>query len=307
MYFSQASEIALCLDVLGEPDHHPDHREWAYRVLSRMSVKERADFQTVGEMVGGFLRLDSFFGDDTDLIGADGFTQDYQSFLSDPANYREPGDERLSADDRVRLVEFLGYFHRSYFKPLIDQRETAIRERILYGRQRIADSSVEEFVGSISDRVVHRPSKDVIVLDKWLDMDFDAASMKGFGIVVSMFAFPHMMIGYDAGESFVLAWDIPFNDTHRRSAGIDQISGLAFALSDKSRLRILLLIANQEMNQKEIGERMGYAKSTISRHMAILEEAGLITKRAGGNKSLFFILNRKRIEGFSELLLNWIG
>ena len=51
------------------------------------------------------------------------------------------------------------------------------------------------------------------------------------------------------------------------------------ALSDPSRVRILLALRRQELCVCQITELFGFAPSTMSRHLSILHRAGLILSR----------------------------
>ncbi len=54
------------------------------------------------------------------------------------------------------------------------------------------------------------------------------------------------------------------------------------ALSDESRMRALMALANGEMCVCQIIELLGLAPSTVSKHMAVLHQAGLVETRKEG-------------------------
>ena len=54
------------------------------------------------------------------------------------------------------------------------------------------------------------------------------------------------------------------------------------ALADESRLRIIALLTERERSVQEIAERMKLREPTISHHLSILKEIGLVTSRADG-------------------------
>ena len=57
---------------------------------------------------------------------------------------------------------------------------------------------------------------------------------------------------------------------------------LTKALSDESRVRILMLLREGELCVCQIIEMVGSAPSTVSKHMAILVQAGLVGFRKNG-------------------------
>lgn len=54
------------------------------------------------------------------------------------------------------------------------------------------------------------------------------------------------------------------------------------ALSDETRLRLLVVLQRYELNVNEMVELMGMGQSRISRHLKILSSAGLLTSRRDG-------------------------
>ena len=57
---------------------------------------------------------------------------------------------------------------------------------------------------------------------------------------------------------------------------------VAKALSDENRARILLALGGRELCVCQVVELLGLAGSTVSRHMAILRQSGLVTARKDG-------------------------
>lgn len=78
---------------------------------------------------------------------------------------------------------------------------------------------------------------------------------------------------------------------------LDQATLLTKALADETRLRILALLQNQELCACQIIELFDLANSTISKHLAILRQAGLIQARKQGRWIYFSRMDKpsKRI------------
>lgn len=56
------------------------------------------------------------------------------------------------------------------------------------------------------------------------------------------------------------------------------------AMADPTRRRILLLLRERDMTAGEIGRHFPLAQPTVSRHLAVLKEAGLVRdERRGAN------------------------
>lgn len=88
--------------------------------------------------------------------------------------------------------------------------------------------------------------------------------------------------------------------------GCDELRMGAKALSDKSKMEILLELKDGSLYNLEIAERVGLTPATVSHHMGALLTAGLVDleKREG---KVFYQLSRggvlRFLQGFGELLL----
>lgn len=76
---------------------------------------------------------------------------------------------------------------------------------------------------------------------------------------------------------------------------IDKTLRLLKALSDATRLRLLGLLAVDELNVAELCEALAAPQPTISRHLGVLREAGLVRDRREG-PSVFYALAARTLE-----------
>jgi ArsR family transcriptional regulator len=74
-------------------------------------------------------------------------------------------------------------------------------------------------------------------------------------------------------------------------------------VADPNRLRILLLLRSEELSVAELQEILGMGQSTISTHLSLLKQAGLVEDRRTGKSSLYRI-NAGAAEGILADLLN---
>ncbi|MBU0983374.1 MAG: metalloregulator ArsR/SmtB family transcription factor [candidate division Zixibacteria bacterium] len=68
------------------------------------------------------------------------------------------------------------------------------------------------------------------------------------------------------------------------------------AFGDQSRLRIVALLAANEMSVGEITDALGLAQPTISRHLSILRDADIVVDRRDGQR-VFYRLNKDAVRG----------
>lgn len=78
------------------------------------------------------------------------------------------------------------------------------------------------------------------------------------------------------------------------------------ALSDENRIRILMFLREGELCLCQIIEILGLASSTVSKHMSILHEAGLVRVRKQG-RWRYFRLPGKKAPGFIQRCIDWLN
>jgi len=67
------------------------------------------------------------------------------------------------------------------------------------------------------------------------------------------------------------------------------------ALSDPNRLKILLLLIDNERNVSELKAELGISQSGLSNHLACLKWCGFVSSRREG-KSIYYRVTDKRIK-----------
>jgi ArsR family transcriptional regulator, arsenate/arsenite/antimonite-responsive transcriptional repressor len=70
--------------------------------------------------------------------------------------------------------------------------------------------------------------------------------------------------------------------TTKARAAIDELENVFKALADKTRLRILALLGNNEVCVCHIHDSLGLPQPTVSRHLAYLRKSGLVAARRDG-------------------------
>ncbi len=81
--------------------------------------------------------------------------------------------------------------------------------------------------------------------------------------------------------------------------------GIAKALSDENRVRILMFLREGEMCVCQIIEMLRLAPSTVSEHMAVLHRAGLVTGRKEG-RWMFYSIVEKDVPAPVSGALEWL-
>src|SRR3954465_8375961 len=84
---------------------------------------------------------------------------------------------------------------------------------------------------------------------------------------------------------------------------LEQLTALFRLLSDKTRLNILLLLANGERNGTSLREGLQWPQPTVSHPLGLLRMNNVIGKRRAG-KQVFYGLNGRVDAGEASLIIN---
>lgn len=87
-------------------------------------------------------------------------------------------------------------------------------------------------------------------------------------------------------------------------ADLSSFENLFMALADKTRLRLLALMAEGEVSVGYLAEQLGESQPKISRHLAYLRSMGLTTTRRDGKRIYYGI--ETQIDPRADLVLNTI-
>ena len=71
--------------------------------------------------------------------------------------------------------------------------------------------------------------------------------------------------------------------------GLDLLAARFRVLADPSRLRLLNLLMEGESSVGELAERSSLEQPSVSRHLGVLRRAGIVVRRADGNRGYYRI------------------
>lgn len=87
---------------------------------------------------------------------------------------------------------------------------------------------------------------------------------------------------------------------------IEQSAQIFRALGDKSRIQVLALLSNREACGNDLLAQLAISQSTLSHHMKILTESGLVTARKAG-KATYYTLSPAAAELAGQALSSALG
>ena len=95
---------------------------------------------------------------------------------------------------------------------------------------------------------------------------------------------------------------------HHPKSTAPQTEEVFRALADATRQKTLQLLIMEELSVSDLVDVMQLPQSTVSRHLKVLRDAGLIRDRRVGKTALYRAIEvGGEVEGVDRLLMDWLG
>lgn len=226
--------------------------------------------------------------------------------VGDPTAWREfirPGITRANMDEvvdlmmapeqlKARTVRMIEQFWTECYGPEYDRALPELRQAVRQASGRTYPSVESAF----TDLSGHRLPEEVrAALDHVERVTF--CPSYHLGDFVQFILYPPELILYFNIQGSA-------NDSARRvepaTLPEDLLPGLR-ALSDGTRLRIIGMLREQEMYAQEIVGRLGISQSAVSRHLSVLESAGIVEVRPDCGMK-YYAINAQRVRQIADAL-----
>ncbi|MFF3938212.1 DUF5937 family protein [Streptomyces phaeofaciens] len=139
---------------------------------------------------------------------------------------------------------------------------------------------LSEALAAVSPVVTLDEAAGRIVVDKLLE---GRTSVQGGGLLLvpTSFGWPHLSVLHRAGWQPVLHYPVGSPDP-ASPPSVEQLTLRMTALSHPVRMRICRYLARSAYTTSELAQVQGMTAPEISRHLAVLKKAGLVTTRRRG-------------------------
>jgi DNA-binding transcriptional ArsR family regulator len=282
--FSPLLDMALSLLVLQNPERFGTPGPWARRVMERVPAGLLDQLRDLSERVDLFalaMELES---------GPSLPTPDLLRRWQE----KEPADGAL----------LLAYWEA--ISPEVGARAGLLAESIHRAMGQLANTDPLTFICHYSDRVSVAGDGEAIILHWGKGMRVPLADLERILFVPSAFC-PRRLMFYRLGPVQIFFYD-PLYEEPREVAEAPESLVLGFsALADATRLKLLRLVARETMPAQEMARHLDLNESTISRHLRLLVEAGLVGRERQDGKFIYYSLQTERLDELTAAVKTYLG
>ncbi|RKN45863.1 DUF5937 family protein [Streptomyces hoynatensis] len=317
---SPLAELTAMLHVLAEPGHHPRLAAWASDVWAGLPPElaerlreaeflwrsSRADFlvparprQTLAEELDEVDRIDDETYATAALTTTCGSSRVHfgaPSPLADPTAreralglaqargaLQEAFAERLLADPaavRARVRHTLEQCAEAFFAAAWAGVTAQLAADLRLKNELLRRQGIGAALASVSGAVALTPEGDCILVDKLQD-SATAAHGTGVTFIPTVFGRPHLVVVHAPGWRPVVQYPVA-EPGPSEPVSLETVTRRLEALAHPVRLRLLRTLARGPHTTGELAHAWGLSPPEVSRHLAVLRRAGLLTARRQG-------------------------
>lgn len=189
--------------------------------------------------------------------------------------------------------------------PYIAARMHTVAKSLQEEQKRAEDMDAAAFLCSFSDRIRVIGDGGSIILRWGRGMRVPLADLNQILMMPSLFC-PRRLMFYRLGPVQIFFYSA---DSVPAAGGDEPPESLVLgysALAEPTRLKLLKLIAGETLPAREMARRLDLNESTVSRHLRILVEAGLISQSRQTGKFIYYTYQEGRAARLAASLVQFI-
>lgn len=252
--------VIACLDIMGELDI----AEFIFILLGRKCDKK--------EIMNSLSRK-AYVGAETKLNHEQG------EIFKDAEGFRR------------RLIACLKQYYYLYFEKELRFIEPLLIRNIKKESAICEDLGIKMYVNRVHPRI--EVTEEALLLHKYTLFTVPFNSLKSVEFLISSFADPHLLVGLDTEKA------VQFTIMVNLEKAAEEVPFDLFitmkALGDETRLKILRCIYKGINSTQAIAKEVNITEAGVSKHLKLMQEAGLLFKKRDGN-FIRYVIEREMID-----------
>lgn len=192
---------------------------------------------------------------------------------------------------RRRLIACLKQYYYMYFEKELRFIEPLLIRNVKKESAICEDLGIKKYVKRVHPRI--EVTEEAFLLHKYTLFTLPFNSLKAVEFLVSSFADPHLLVGLDNVEA------VQFTIMVNLEKAAEEVPFDLFitmkALGDETRLKILRCIYKGINSTQAIAKEVKITEAGVSKHLKLMQEAGLLFKKRDGN-FIRYVIEREMID-----------
>jgi len=317
--YSLPTELLFCLNLLGKKEPRPsvdqnfintfltdipedlesEVKKWHPFILSLfdseiLSENKLVETETIEE---GLEKLKKIPANDYMTVLEEAYRQN-RTLISNTRleNYLET-PRGLKQD----FISFVNAFYKDYFYKQVDTYSLAILKKIREWANALQKQSLPEFFQNLENNLVeYQKDHDILQVHLWLDHAADTLEADRIALMPTIF--PYLIFTQDEKEKTIYFYLPILLDKMKATVPVERKSEIGplvsffDALSDKTRMKIFLLLNQKEMCNSELAQQLNLSTATISQHLGILKDVNLIKGQREKTNKIYYTPNLEKVK-----------
>lgn len=305
VFYSPVIELVCAVHLLTDPAHHQYELKWAEEMLSVLSEDDLEALQSIKHYPAGGIEFLNYVLETKELFSIERFIKhiedsdetDFFFYLLNESIERDKIDkaftakiERYKIQEKIKWIvedNILMYFfdnpkeiknkavailktiYEKGFQERLQQDKDRLEEGVAYVNGFIGKDNIE----TVLEKITGKPKKIF-------------TGYREYYIIPSYFVSPRLIRIY-SDEKLYMVFDCRLT-RDKKEALLEELSNLLKVIDDKSRMEILRILVNSKSYGKALSDIIGISTPTVSHHLEVLKQAGLIKEEKIRNIKYFY-------------------
>lgn len=201
-----------------------------------------------------------------------------------------------------RFCAMLRSFYDEVMEPLLGPIDVRLRRDLEMRRDVMRTHGLSAVLRTLSPQLTAVRESATLCAIRLGDTDVTRSLTSGSALTLtpSYFTGPDVrafLLKRPGGLDCAIVYPLPPPRSARTTADRMRTLGMLVALGERSRLRIVELLALRELSTRELAGFLRMSEPVVSRHLRVLHEAGVVERR----RQSYFVLYGLRREALAEL------
>lgn len=301
--FSPLSELFCSLHVLLNPEGHGLMTAWAIETQKQMDCKTLAELKYFSPLYRK--AVPSFFMEEMILedkcielqlshLGTSFFNKNVDDLIQELKGF---DNTELVHDLKcnqnlvfLKLFSFLREYHDTYFKELVSNSNliNILNHNVKKQRDYIAEKGFINFISTIDSNQIYWNNDSIKIQTKEDDV-YKLDNGEKLYFIPSSVTWPHVRVNR-LKNGITIIYDI--NSQHIGNFSRQVMANTFKILSDPVRIDILVNLNKGKKTTKNLSQILSVSEPTISHHLTLLKEAGLVNKIRDGKRVFYYNTNK---------------